>query len=212
MYKRQTFNNVYVKNLHESVDEDKLKEVFGAIGKLTSVVIMKDGEGKSKGFGFVCFEESEAASEAVEKLDGYDKIEDKAWVVCRAQKKAEREAELKAKFDAERRERLEKMAGANLYIKNLEDTVDDAKLRELFAEFGTITSCRVMRDASGARYDTNSNGTIPERCERREQGGASPRRWRPLARIPTRRLAEIIAELARTSLRGRFFPIRVPLC
>ena len=39
-------------------------------------------------------------AEAVEKLDGYDKIEDKAWVVCRAQKKAEREAELKAKFDA----------------------------------------------------------------------------------------------------------------
>jgi hypothetical protein len=26
----------------------------------------------------------------------------------------------KAKFDAERRERMEKMAGANLYIKNLE--------------------------------------------------------------------------------------------
>ena len=207
-----TFNNVYVKNLHESVDEDKLKEVFGAVGKLTSVVIMKDGEGKSKGFGFVCFEESEAASEAVEKLDGYDKIEDKAWVVCRAQKKAEREAELKAKFDAERRERLEKMAGANLYIKNLEDTVDDAKLRELFAEFGTITSCRVMRDASGARYDTNSNGTIPERCERREQGGASPRRRRPRARIPTRRWRKLSRNWRARLFAGVFFPFRVPLC
>ena len=202
-----TFNNVYVKNLHESVDEDKLKEVFGAIGKLTSVVIMKDGEGKSKGFGFVCFEESEAASEAVEKLDGYDKIEDKAWVVCRAQKKAEREAELKAKFDAERRERLEKMAGANLYIKNLEDTVDDAKLRELFAEFGTITSCRVMRDASGARYDTNSNRTIPEQCERREQGGASPRRRRPLARIPTRRWRKLSRNWPARLFAGVFFPL-----
>ena len=149
-----TFNNVYVKNLHESVDEAKLREVFEKYGTLTSVVVMKDAEGKSKGFGFVCFEDTEAASKAVEELDGYDKVEDKAWIVCRAQKKAEREAELKAKFDAERRERMEKMAGANLYIKNLEDSVDDAKLRELFQEFGTITSCRVMRDTSGARYAT----------------------------------------------------------
>ena len=45
---------------------------------------------------------------------------------------------------------MEKMAGANLYIKNLEDGTDDEKLRELFNEFGTITSCRVMRDASGS--------------------------------------------------------------
>jgi polyadenylate-binding protein len=146
-----TFNNVYVKNLHESVLEDKLREVFEKYGALTSVVVMKDAEGVSKGFGFVCFEDTEAAGKAVEELDGYAAIEDKAWIVCRAQKKAEREAELKSKFDAERRERMEKMAGANLYIKNLEDTVDDAKLRELFQEYGTITSCRVMRDTSSVR-------------------------------------------------------------
>ena len=104
------------------------------------------------------------------------------------------------------------MAGANLYIKNLEDTVDDAKLRELFAEFGTITSCRVMRDASGARYDTNSNGTIPERCERREQGGASPRRRRPRARIPTRRWRKLSRNWRALLFAGVFFPFRVPLC
>ena len=41
-----------------------------------------------KGFGFVCFEDTEAVKKAVEELDGYDKVEDKAWIVCRAQKKA----------------------------------------------------------------------------------------------------------------------------
>ena len=35
---------------------------------------------------------------------------------------------------------MEKMAGANLYIKNLEDGADDETLREPFKEFGTITS------------------------------------------------------------------------
>ena len=143
------FNNVYVKNLSENLSEEKLREKFAEHGAVTSCVIMKDEEGKSKGFGFVCFESPEGAAAAVEKLDGYTEDE-KTWVVCRAQKKAEREAELKAKFDAERRERMEKMAGANLYIKNLEDGTDDEKLRELFNEFGTITSCRVMRDASGS--------------------------------------------------------------
>ena len=77
-----------------------------------------------------------------------------------------REAELKAKFDAERRERMEKMAGANLYIKNLEDGTDDEKLRELFNEFGTITSCRVMRDASGSSAEAPPSSPFPLRMRR----------------------------------------------
>ena len=206
-----TFNNVYVKNLHENVTEDMLREVFEKCGTLTSVVVMKDGEGKSKGFGFVCFEESEAASKAVEELDGYDKIEDKAWIVCRAQKKAEREAELKAKFDAERRERMEKMAGANLYIKNLEDTVDDAKLRELFAEFGTITSCRVMRDTAGARYASRpTNRVLRVSRERtpRVSRSSRGRARRAAARSDTTILAPFAPSETRHRVSERFFPAK----
>jgi polyadenylate-binding protein len=204
-----TFNNVYVKNLHENVTEDMLREVFEKCGTLTSVVVMKDGEGKSKGFGFVCFEESEAASKAVEDLDGYDKIEDKAWIVCRAQKKAEREAELKAKFDAERRERMEKMAGANLYIKNLEDTVDDAKLRELFAEFGTITSCRVMRDTAGARYASRPTKRVlrlPREPTPRVSRGSRGRARRVAARSDTTILAPFAPSRRGRAVSERFFP------
>ena len=65
----------------------------------------------------MCFETPEDASKAVEELDGKHGEEDKKWVVCRAQKKAEREAELKAKLKRKKRA-MEKMAGANLYIKN----------------------------------------------------------------------------------------------
>ena len=38
---------------------------------------------------------------------------------------------------------MEKILGANLYLKNLDDSIDDEKLRELFSNFGTITSCKV---------------------------------------------------------------------
>ena len=143
------FCNVYVKNIPEEMSEEELKNLFEEHGPTTSVVVMKDDEGKSRGFGFVNFEEAEAAAAAVEKLNGTLQG-DKEITVCRAEKKSEREAKLRAQFDAERKERAEKFAGANLYLKNLDDTVGDDKLREIFAEYGTITSCRVMKDPNGA--------------------------------------------------------------
>lgn len=41
------------------------------------------------------------------------------------------------------KETVDKYQGVNLYVKNLEDSIDDDKLKELFSEFGTITSCKV---------------------------------------------------------------------
>lgn len=34
--------------------------------------------------------------------------------------------------------------GVNLYIKNLDDTIDDEKLRKEFSPFGSITSAKVL--------------------------------------------------------------------
>ncbi|KAJ0752154.1 putative RNA recognition motif domain, BRCT domain, RNA-binding domain superfamily [Helianthus annuus] len=47
------------------------------------------------------------------------------------------------------KEAVDKSQGLNLYVKNLDDTVTDESLREYFAPFGTITSCKVMRDPNG---------------------------------------------------------------
>ena len=136
------FNNVYVKNLAESTTEDDLNKIFGEFGTLTSVVVMRDGEGKSKGFGFVNFEEPDDAARSVEALNG-KKVDDKEWYVGKAQKKAEREMELKGKFEQTVKETVDKYEGLNLYVKNIDDSVTDDKLKELFSEFGTITSCKV---------------------------------------------------------------------
>jgi len=53
-------------------------------------------------------------------------------------------------FEKLKRERMSKYQGVNLYVKNLEETVDDAKLRQEFSACGTITSAKVMRDDKGA--------------------------------------------------------------
>ena len=55
------FTNVFVKNFGEELDKDKLEKLFGQYGKISSCVVMTDSEGKSKGFGFVAFDQPEDA-------------------------------------------------------------------------------------------------------------------------------------------------------
>ncbi|XP_076936374.1 polyadenylate-binding protein 2-like [Bidens hawaiensis] len=145
---RAKFNNVYVKNLSDSTTDEDLKKTFGEYGTITSAVVMRDADGKSKGFGFVNFESADDAVVAVEGLNG-KKIDEKEWYVGKAQKKSERELELKSRFEQTAKEVVDNFQGVNLYVKNLDDTIDDDKLKELFSEYGTITSCKVMRDPSG---------------------------------------------------------------
>merc|ERR1712045_369663 len=143
--KARKFTNVYVKNINEEYDEAKLNEMFQKFGKISSVKVMKSEDGKSKGFGFVSFEDPEEAMVACDELNGQD-LDGKTVFVGRAQKKAERQAELKKKFEALKMERLNRYQGVNLYVKNLDDTIDDDKLRQEFAPFGTITSAKVMSE------------------------------------------------------------------
>lgn len=142
--KAKKFTNVYVKNFGDELGDEKLKDMFLKYGKITSYkVIMGDDTGKNKGFGFVSFEDSEAAEKAVDELNGIE-LGGKTLYVGRAQKKAERQQELKKKFELLKLERLNRYQGVNLYVKNLDDTIDDEILRKEFSPYGTITSARVM--------------------------------------------------------------------
>jgi len=58
-------NKLYVGNLSYQTAEEKLREVFGAYGTVSSVTIIE-----GKGFGFVEMESGEAATAAKEALDG----------------------------------------------------------------------------------------------------------------------------------------------
>jgi|UniRef100_A0A2N9H628 polyadenylate-binding protein len=142
------FNNVYVKNLSEATTDEDLNKIFGEYGAITSAVVMRDVDGRSKCFGFVNYENADDAAKAVEALNG-KKFDDKEWYVGKAQKKSEREVELKGKFEQSIKEAVDKYQGMNLYVKNLDDSISDEKLNELFSEFGIITSCKVMRDPNG---------------------------------------------------------------
>ena len=63
--------------------------------------------------------------------------------VGRAQKKSERHQELRSQFEHAKQERAKNFVGVNLYVKNLDDSVNDDKLMEAFKGFGSITSAKV---------------------------------------------------------------------
>ncbi|XP_033879617.2 polyadenylate-binding protein 4-like isoform X2 [Acipenser ruthenus] len=141
--KAKEFTNVYVKNFGDDMSDETLQELFNAYGKTLSVKVMTDATGKSRGFGFVSYEKHEDASKAVEEMNGKE-LGGKLVFVGRAQKKVERQAELKRRFEQLQQERISRYQGVNLYIKNLDDTIDDEKLRQEFIPFGSITSTKVM--------------------------------------------------------------------
>lgn len=91
--------NLYVKNIADSVSDDKFREAFAKFGTITSARIMReDNEAKtSKGFGFVCFSSVEEATKALNEMNGKP-FEGKPLVVNLHQRKEQRKAHLAATY------------------------------------------------------------------------------------------------------------------
>lgn len=85
--------NLYVKNLDDNVDDEKLKNEFSVFGNITSARVMTDSNGRSKGFGFVCFSNPEEATKAVTEMNGKIVVA-KPLYVALAQRKEDRKAHL----------------------------------------------------------------------------------------------------------------------
>ncbi|KAK1797607.1 hypothetical protein P4O66_000796 [Electrophorus voltai] len=153
------FTNVYVKNFGEDMDDDKLKEIFSKFGQTLSTRVMTDESGKSKGFGFVNFDRHEDAQRAVDEINGKE-LNGKKVYVGYAQKKGERQTGLKRKFEQMKQDGMTHYQRDNLYVKNLDDGLDDARLRKEFSPFGTITSAK---EAATAMTEMNGHvvGTKP---------------------------------------------------
>lgn len=196
------WNNLFVKNLPKTWGDMQLSEAFSIYGEIISSVTSKSETGASKGFGFVCFSDHEAAKKAEAALNGKEvpgepvspplpraktattpavagaaaTAEEKAdskpasddnsgdataqpsqpekattvkLFVGRAIKRVERERLAREKAEVARRERLTRTQGCNLYVRNIDEGMDDAQLRDVFSPFGTITSAIISRDRDG---------------------------------------------------------------
>lgn len=165
------WTNLYVKNIPLEWDDAAMRTEFEQFGEVTSCKVMVYSEadvaarpdknltaGASKGFGFICYADHPSAKQAVETLNGKkfdppegspEGTEPREMYVSRAQKKTERERELRKQF-AEKNAKMQHFSGVNLYIKNIDDNMTDKDLRTTFEKFGTITSSKVMKHADGS--------------------------------------------------------------
>uniref|UniRef100_A0A2K5QZR6 PABP n=1 Tax=Cebus imitator TaxID=2715852 RepID=A0A2K5QZR6_CEBIM len=144
------FTNVYIKNFGEDMDDELLKHLFGEFGLALSVKVMTNESGKSKGFGFVSFERQEYAQKAVDEMNGKE-LNGKQLYAGQAQKKVERQTELKCKFEQMKQDRITRYQDVNHYVKNLDDGINDERFRKEFSPFGTITCAKVMMDSGRSK-------------------------------------------------------------
>jgi polyadenylate-binding protein len=123
-----------------------LREIFEKFGAVTSLMVRKDATGQSMGFGYVAFASHEPAAKAVEALDGKPHplaIAEQNLFVKRFESKKER---LKKREQAWRERQAQYAKYPNLYVKNLDDSVSEDKLKEAFEVYGPTQSVRIMYD------------------------------------------------------------------
>ncbi|MFK7828023.1 MAG: RNA recognition motif domain-containing protein [Oligoflexales bacterium] len=83
-------NKVFVGGLSWNTKEDALDVLFSEIGQVSSVKIITDREtGRSRGFGFIEFSDSQHAHDAVDRLDGTE-LDGRNLKVSMAQERAPR--------------------------------------------------------------------------------------------------------------------------
>lgn len=142
----KSFKSIYVKNIKGSATEEEVKAALERVGKVESLFLAEHPPFPTK-FALVAFEAHEAAVQAIaelnDKTDSGLTEEATKLVVCRALSKGERDREKKKAAS------LYQNHGRNLYVKHLPDDISEEKLREVFEPFGKITSCALMKDATG---------------------------------------------------------------
>eukprot|EP00041_Stephanoeca_diplocostata_P019271 m.413014 g.413014 ORF g.413014 m.413014 type:complete len:643 (+) comp21261_c0_seq1:233-2161(+) len=134
--RRSGVGNIFIKNLHEDIDNKALYDTFATFGNILSCKVVQDHQGKSRGFGFVHYETQKAADTAIEKVNGMLLNDVQVFV-----------GKFKSKGD-----RMEDIARnqnmyTNLFIKDFRSDMTEEQLEDMFKEFGTVTSRKILMSA-----------------------------------------------------------------
>eukprot|EP00697_Spironema_sp_BW2_P002061 gnl/Spiro4/12769_TR6768_c0_g1_i1.p1 gnl/Spiro4/12769_TR6768_c0_g1~~gnl/Spiro4/12769_TR6768_c0_g1_i1.p1 ORF type:complete len:677 (-),score=198.52 gnl/Spiro4/12769_TR6768_c0_g1_i1:149-2104(-) len=147
--------NVFIKNLNKEIDSQALYDTFSPFGTILSCHVATDRvTGVSKGFAFVHYETKQACESAIKAVNNM-KIMDKVVYVGEFIPRAERDAMLgytpdHGQFDPEHPPGAGKPY-RNVYIKDLDPSVDEETLQRVFGAYGPITSKIIMRFKEGEK-------------------------------------------------------------
>ncbi|KPA79390.1 putative mitochondrial poly(A)-binding protein [Leptomonas pyrrhocoris] len=125
LQRKSGMNNVFVKKLEPSINAKALQTAFSKCGRVLSCKVALDAEGKSKGYGFVQFENAEGAKAALEMNGakiGANEVEVATFV-----RRADRDALASKSF-------------TSVYIKNIKGSATEAELTAALEKFGKLQS------------------------------------------------------------------------
>jgi len=116
--------NLYIRGLNPNTTDKDLVNLCNSFGKITSTkAIIDQTTNKCKGYGFVDFENPQAAELAVQTLQGQG-------IQAQMAKQQEQDP-------------------TNLYIANLPIYFMEKNLENMFKEYGTVISTRILRKPDG---------------------------------------------------------------
>ncbi|TKR66637.1 hypothetical protein L596_022903 [Steinernema carpocapsae] len=144
--------NLYVKNIGDMTKEDLVAK-FGQFGSISSSIVMRMPDGTSRGFGFVCFEHKRDADNALRALHNSFNGSGKRLHVARAKRKERSPRSL----------RHDDAGPCELFLRSLDYEIDEAKLMDLFGQYGEVLHTQVYRFPSG---ESKRSGTVVFRFER----------------------------------------------
>ena len=81
---------LFVGNINWNASKDDLEELFAQYGEIEECILIKDENGRSKGFGFVSYISEDDTSKAMEALNWYE-IDGRALFVNEARPQEKRE-------------------------------------------------------------------------------------------------------------------------
>mgnify|MGYP001771691570 CR=1 FL=1 len=129
LFERNQEATIYVGNIDQKVSEEILWELFTQCGPVINVHLPKDKiSNDHQGFAFVEFRSEEDADYAI-KIMHMVKLYGKPLKVNRATQ-----------------DKRTQEIGANLFVGNLAEEVDEKKLKDIFSSFGVVLSTKIMRD------------------------------------------------------------------
>ncbi|MES1921946.1 Protein phosphatase PP2A regulatory subunit B, partial [Bonamia ostreae] len=119
--------SLYVGDLPETVMEQRLFDIFNNVGNVSSIRICRDSETfRSLGYAYVNYHSAMDASRAIDNLN-FLKIDGREIRIMWANSDSS----------------VRKSGVGNIFVKNLDDNIDNKILYDTFSVFGTVMSSKV---------------------------------------------------------------------